>query len=136
MWKYIVLYFCRKYLTYCNLSVTFFYKTLVHQHIVDKGHCTVVFVENAWLIAALRNASSFFSMLCLELILLFTLMKCVCCRNVTHPLQFMQSDHACFSASWQMMQVVSSVRPNHYFGFGPIPKPKPKLVVTFGWYRN
>ena len=25
---------------------------------------------------------------------------------------------------------------NHYFGFGPIPKPKPKLVDTFGRYRN
>ena len=24
---------------------------------------------------------------------------------------------------------------NHYFGFGPIPKPKPKLVDTFGRYR-
>ena len=29
---------------------------------------------------------------------------------------------------------------NHYFGLGPIPKPKPKLADTFGryhnWYRN
>ena len=25
---------------------------------------------------------------------------------------------------------------NHYFGFGPIPKPKPKLADTFGRYRN
>ena len=25
---------------------------------------------------------------------------------------------------------------NHYFGFGPIPKPKPKLTDTFGRYRN
>ena len=25
---------------------------------------------------------------------------------------------------------------NHYFGFGPMPKPKPKLVDTFGRYRN
>ena len=25
---------------------------------------------------------------------------------------------------------------NHYFSFGPIPKPKPKLVDTFGRYRN
>ena len=25
---------------------------------------------------------------------------------------------------------------NHYFGFGPIPKPIPKLVDTFGRYRN
>ena len=26
---------------------------------------------------------------------------------------------------------------NHYFGFGPIPKPKPKILVdTFGRYRN
>ena len=26
--------------------------------------------------------------------------------------------------------------PNRYFGFGPIPKLKPKLVDTFGQYRN
>ena len=25
---------------------------------------------------------------------------------------------------------------NHYFGLGPIPKPKPKLADTFGRYRN
>ena len=25
---------------------------------------------------------------------------------------------------------------NHYFGFGPIPKPKPELANTFGQYRN
>ena len=25
---------------------------------------------------------------------------------------------------------------NHYFSLGPIPKPKPKLVDTFGRYRN
>ena len=25
---------------------------------------------------------------------------------------------------------------NHYFSFGPIPKPKPKLVDSFGRYRN
>ena len=25
---------------------------------------------------------------------------------------------------------------NHYFGLGLIPKPKPKLVDTFGQYRN
>ena len=25
---------------------------------------------------------------------------------------------------------------NHYFGFRPIPKPKPKMVDTFGRYRN
>ena len=24
----------------------------------------------------------------------------------------------------------------HYFGLGPIPKPKPKLADTFGRYRN
>ena len=25
---------------------------------------------------------------------------------------------------------------NHYFGLGPIPKPKPKLADTFSRYRN
>ena len=25
---------------------------------------------------------------------------------------------------------------NHYFGLGPIPKPKPKLADTFGQYHN
>ena len=25
---------------------------------------------------------------------------------------------------------------NHYFGLGPIPKPKPKLADAFGRYRN
>ena len=26
--------------------------------------------------------------------------------------------------------------PNHYFGLGPIPKPKPKWANAFGRYRN
>ena len=25
---------------------------------------------------------------------------------------------------------------NHYFGLGPIPKPKPELAYTYGWYHN
>ena len=72
--------------------------------------CTVVFVENTYLTyCSLKKCIFLFSMLCLELILLFTLMKCVCCRNVTHPLQLCSQIMHVFLHPGQMMQVVSNI---------------------------
>ena len=42
--------------------------------------------------------------------------------------------HAANSAGFYHVRLVYDR--NHYFGFGPIPKPKPKSVDTFGQYRN